>query len=87
MCFIGDKNEVIQERLTWKQMQEKYPNQWLGLVDVKYKNDDGAMVESAVVKYTDKKKGELTALVLDGKIIARHTDPDGFLTLERLEIV
>lgn len=44
------KNDVIQERLTWKQMQEKYPNQWLGLVDVKYKNDDGATVESAVVK-------------------------------------
>lgn len=26
---------VTSERLTWEQMQERYPDQWLGLVDVK----------------------------------------------------
>lgn len=74
-------NSEILERLTWEQMQEKYPDQWLGLIDVEYKNNDGATVKSGVVKYVNKKKGELTERVLDGEIIARHTNPDGYLQL------
>lgn len=69
------------KRLTWKQIQEQYPDQWVGLSDVQYVNDDGASVESAVVKYTDKTKSELTRLVLKGEIISRHTNPDGHLQL------
>lgn len=60
---------------------KKYPNQWVGLVDVQYQNDDGISVESAVVKYTDKTKSELTRLVLKGEIISRHTNPEGYLQL------
>ena len=54
------------ERLTWKQIQEKYPDQWVGLVDVKYVNDDNATIESAVVKYYDRTQGELTERMLNG---------------------
>ncbi len=25
-----------EERLTWKEIQEKYPDQWVGLTDVEY---------------------------------------------------
>lgn len=71
----------MAERLTWEQIQKKYPDQWVGLTEVQYKNDDGVSVESAVVKYTDKTKSELTRLVLDGEIISRHTNPDGCLQL------
>lgn len=71
----------MAERLTWEQIQKKYPDQWVGLTDVQYKNNDGVSVESAVVKYTDKTKSELTKLVLDGEIISRHTNPDGCLQL------
>lgn len=71
----------MEERLTWEQIQKKYPNQWVGLTDVQYRNDDGVSVESAVVKYTDKTKSELTRLVLDGEVISRHTNPDGCLQL------
>lgn len=71
----------MSERLTWKQIQEKYPDQWVGLVDVKYIDDDGISVESAVVKYADKTQGELTEMVLEGKIVSRHTNPDGHLQL------
>lgn len=39
----------MADRLTWKQIQEKYPDQWVALVDVKYLDDDGCNVESAVV--------------------------------------
>lgn len=73
--------DVMPERLTWEEIQEKYPNQWVGLTDVSYKNNDGISVESAIVKYKDKSKSELTELVLDGEIISRHTNPDGCLQL------
>ena len=71
----------VTERMTWEQIQKKYPNQWVGLVDVRYQNDDGISVESAIVKYTDKTKSELTRLVLKGEIISRHTNPEGHLQL------
>ena len=53
----------MTERLTWEQIQKKYPDQWVGLVDVRYRNNDGISVESAVVKYKDKTKSELTRMV------------------------
>lgn len=71
----------MNERMTWEQVQMKYPDQWVGLVDVRYQNDDGISVESAIVKYTNKKKSELTRLVLKGEIIARHTNPEGHIQL------
>lgn len=69
------------KRLSWEEIQEKYPDQLVGLVDVKYLDNDGISVESAVVKYTGKSKSELTRLVLKGEIIMRHTNPDGHLQL------
>ena len=56
---------MAEERLTWKQIQEKYPNQWIGLISVKWKNDSN--VESAIVKYTDKTSGDLLRLQLNGE--------------------
>ena len=61
----------MSERLTWQQIHEKYPDQWVGLADVYYKNNDGISVESAIVKYADKTKSELTELVLDGELISQ----------------
>ena len=68
--------EAVGKRMTWEEIQEIYPDQWVGLVDVKYLNDDGISIESAVVKYTDKPKGELTRMMLHGEIISRYTTPD-----------
>lgn len=39
----------MQSRMTWKQIQTKYPDQWVALEDVAYINNDGCNVESAVV--------------------------------------
>ena len=79
LCRKG--SDFMAERLTWKQIQEKYPDQWVGLVDVQYRDNDGISVESAVVKYTDKTKSELTRMVLKGEIVSRHTNPEGHLKL------
>ena len=69
------------ERLTWEEMQEKYPDMWLGLTDVKFVNDDGVSVESAVVKYTDKTKTELAYLALAGEVVPQYTTPDNCLQI------
>ena len=80
-------SEFMAERLTWKQIQEKYPDQWVGLVDVQYRDDDGISVESAVVKYVDKTKSELTRMVLKGEIVSRHKNPEGHLQLGAVGIL
>lgn len=48
----------MNEKLTWEQIQEKYPDQWVGLVEVEYEPDNDATIKSAVVKYTNKSKKE-----------------------------
>ena len=86
--ILGRKgSDFMAERLTWKQIQEKYPDQWVGLVDVRYRDNDGISVESAVVKYTDKTKSELTRMVLKGEIVSRHTNPEGHLQLGAVGIL
>lgn len=37
------------KRLTWNQIRAAYPDQWVALTDVRYMDDDGVNVESAVV--------------------------------------
>ena len=35
-------------------MAEKYPDQYLGIANMQYENNDGVTLESADVVYTDK---------------------------------
>ncbi|KWW26601.1 MAG: Uncharacterized protein AUK63_2578, partial [bacterium P3] len=46
--------------------------QWVGLTDVEYYPDNNATIKSAVVKYTNMSKGELTRRMLNGEIISRY---------------
>lgn len=71
----------MSKRMTWKEIQEKYPDQWVGLTEVEYINNDGVSVSSAIVKYTDKTKSELTRLALNGEIVSRYTTPDNVFQL------
>ena len=71
----------MAERMAWKEIQEKYPDRWVGLEKVKYVNNDGISIETAVVKYTDKSKSELTRLALKGEIVSRYTTPDNIFQL------
>lgn len=64
----------MTERLTWKEIQEKYPDQWVGLIDIQWKNDSN--IESAVVKYTDKTKDELLVMQIKNEIFSCYTTPD-----------
>lgn len=64
----------MTERLTWKEIQEKYSDQWVGLVDIKQKNTSN--IESVVVKYTDKTKDGLLVMQIENKIFSCYTTPD-----------
>ena len=72
---------MIEKRLTWEEIQKKYPDQWVGLDDVKYVDDDGISIESAIIKYLDKTKSELTRMALKGEIVSRYTTPDNIFQL------
>lgn len=73
----------MSERLTWKEIEEKYPDQWVGLVDVEFEPDNRSTIKSAVVKYTDKTKTELTRMQIEtkGEIIGIYTTPDNIFQL------
>lgn len=62
------------ERLLWKEIQKKYPDQWVGLAEISWK--DEANIESAVVKYADKTKDELLMMQINGEIFSCYTTPD-----------
>ena len=53
---------ILHERTAVKE----YPNQWISLISVKWKNDSN--VDSAVVKYTNKSSGDLFRLQLIGEL-------------------
>jgi len=65
------------ERMTWSEIGTKYPDQWVGLTDVIYMDNDGISVESAIIKYTDKSKSELAMMAINGEdIIPAYTTPN-----------
>lgn len=61
---------------------------WVGLDDVEWDAPDGSTVISAVVRYTNKTKDELTKIQIEtkGKIVARHTDPDAHFQMGAVEM-
>jgi Fe2+ or Zn2+ uptake regulation protein len=67
--------------MTWKEIVQAYPDQWVGITDVEYEPDNDATIASAVVLYTDKTKNELTSMQIytNGKILGRYTTPDPFI--------
>ena len=49
-------------RLQWNEIQGQYPDQWGGLKEVEW---DGSTVISAIVRYTDRTRGELIRMQID----------------------
>ena len=64
----------MAERLTRKQMADRYPNQWLGIRDIEYK---GREIESAEVIYINRTASELGLMSLKGEDVQPiFTTPD-----------
>ena len=73
-----DRRSVIRmtKRMTWTEIKERYPNQWVGLRDV-IRKDTSADIASAVLAYTDKSRTELLRMqIRDGDIVTMHTSPE-----------
>lgn len=75
-------------RLTWSEIAERYPDQWVGLIDVEYEPNNDVTVKSAIVKYVDKDREELTILMVRsaGKLVMRYTPPDNCCQLGGLQL-
>ena len=73
----------MADRMTWEEIKLKYPDQWVGLIDVEYEPDNDATIKSAVVKYTDKSKSELTSMQIQtkGELVGVYTTPDNIFQL------
>lgn len=66
----------MAKRMTWKEIQETYPDQWVGLSEVE---NDGGGIASAVVKYTDKTDDELFDMQISGQDVQTiYTTPETF---------
>lgn len=67
----------MNKRLTWKEIKEKYPHQYVGLTDIEY-GINKATVNSAIVSFTDKDTSyeELSLKYLNGEILLRYTTLD-----------
>ena len=64
----------MAERLTKKQMADRYPNQWLGIRNIEYK---GREIESAEVIYINRTASELGLMSLKGEDVQSvFTTPD-----------
>ena len=63
------------ERLTWKEIQEKYPHQFVGIADCQPDSDN---FDTAIVKYTDKiiTFEELFTKATSGEVWMKYTTPD-----------
>lgn len=70
----------MEERMTWDEIVEKYPDQWVGLSDVEW--EDEANVKTAVVKYSDKTSSELLRIQVETRsIYSVYTTPDNIAQL------
>ena len=69
---------TINERLTWNEIVEKYPDKWVGLVEI-IREENSADIESAIVKYTSdtKTSDELLEMVFNNELeLSIYTTPD-----------
>ena len=74
--FLRKEVLTMAKRMTWKEIQETYPDQWVGLSEVE-EDDNG--ITSAVVKYIDKTSDELYDMQIDGQDVQTiYTTPQNF---------
>lgn len=65
----------MEQRLTWDEIAAKYPDQWVGLVDIDW--EDEANIRSAIVRYTNMSSADLLRMqIRDRSIHATYTTPD-----------
>lgn len=67
-----------EERLTWSEIEKKYPDSWVGLNDIKFENDDGANIETAVVSEIGTRDELYDSQFSRGLQMVTYTNPERF---------
>lgn len=77
---------MMGTQLTIKEIEEQYPEQWVGLTDVKWDPQNDASILSANVKYAGLSQSELLSIQLssDDEVVPYFTTPDTVLQLGAL---
>lgn len=66
----------MEKRMTWDEIKEKYPDQWVGLSEVEW-DGEAPNVQSAIVKYANKSSYEIWKKQIAGEdIFLNSTMPD-----------
>ena len=66
---------TINEKLTWNEIVEKYPDTWVALKDIEWKDESN--VESAVLVATSMEADELLLMQVNKEVeLVEYTTPD-----------
>ena len=85
--YLTGENKEMGERLSWDKIVEKFPNNYVYLMDVEYSDGPGLGIESAIVVYaSDTFDNPYVSKALSGEVEEFYTTPDckfqmGALTL------
>lgn len=87
--IVFDKSlEKNYKRLTYEEIQEKYPSQWATLAQVEWEPNNNATIKSAIVLYHGRPMGELTFMqtIVEGHLWSEYTTSDdgSFMSLGML---
>ena len=69
------------KRMTWEEIVDKYPDQWVGLSQVEW-DGNAPNVQSAIVEYVGKSGGEALKRQIAGEdMYTTYTTPDNLCPL------
>ena len=78
----------MSERLTWNEIKEKYPKQYVYLSDVEWSPDNDTTIQSAVVSYAANDHDEEYLLrTVEGEFTERYTAPGTTLQMGALMVM
>ena len=76
---------AIYEKLTWNEIVEKYPDKWVALKDIKWKDESN--VESAVLVAISMDADELLLMQVNKEVeLVEYTTPDNCCQLGMIEV-
>jgi hypothetical protein len=73
---------MTSRKMSWEEIQKKYPGTWVGLINVEWKNR--ATIDKAVVFCTDREKttDEMALMTVQGELDTTcYTTPDETLNI------
>lgn len=76
----------MEERLSWNEIVQLYPNQWVRLSDVEWEPDNAATVRSAVVEQVGNPTEQDWIDVGLGRSVVEYTTPNRVPTMGALMI-